>query len=42
MMFSGVKRPAAGWPAGAYRASYRVLRAGQPALEHAFTLALKP
>jgi hypothetical protein len=41
MMFSGVRRPAEGWPAGAFTAHYRVLRAGQPALESAFSIDLK-
>lgn len=42
MMFSGIRRPSGGWPAGTYRARYTVQRAGKPALEHAFTLDLKP
>ena len=42
MMFSGVKRPAAGWNPGAYRATYQVLRDGKPALEKSFDLDLKP
>jgi hypothetical protein len=41
MMFSGVRRPAGGWPAGAFTARYRVLRDGKPALEDEFTLDLK-
>lgn len=42
MMFSGVKRPAAGWRPGAYRATYQVLRAGRAAIEKVFDLDLKP
>jgi hypothetical protein len=41
MMFSGVRRPAGGWPAGAFTARYRVLRDGRPALQDEFTLDLK-
>jgi Peptidase family M23 len=40
MIFSGLKRPAAGWPAGEYRARYRVLRDGKPAIEKVFSLHL--
>jgi hypothetical protein len=42
MMFAGLRRPAAGWRPGLYRAAYSVERAGKPALRHEFTLELKP
>jgi hypothetical protein len=41
MMFSGVRRPAGGWPAGAFTARYQVLREGRPALESEFSVDLK-
>jgi Peptidase family M23 len=40
LLFAGKTRPAGGWPAGVYRASYRVLVAGAPVLERSFALAL--
>jgi len=40
LLFAGKKRPASGWPAGVYRATYRVLVAGAPVLERSFSLAL--
>jgi hypothetical protein len=42
LLFAGKKRPVSGWPAGVYRASYRVLAAGAPVLERSFSLALGP
>jgi murein DD-endopeptidase MepM/ murein hydrolase activator NlpD len=42
MMFAGIRRPAAGWRPGAYRAAYVLEREGKAALEHVFTLDLKP
>jgi murein DD-endopeptidase MepM/ murein hydrolase activator NlpD len=42
MMFGGVRRPAAGWRPGTYRARYTLERDGQTALEHAFAVDLKP
>jgi murein DD-endopeptidase MepM/ murein hydrolase activator NlpD len=42
MMFAGLRRPAGGWRPGVYRATYAVERAGKAALEHGFTLDLKP
>jgi murein DD-endopeptidase MepM/ murein hydrolase activator NlpD len=42
LLFAGKKRPAGGWPAGVYRASYRVLVAGAPVLERSFSLVLGP
>ncbi len=41
MMFSGVRRPEAGWPPGLYRAGYRVLREGRAAVDEAFVLDLR-
>jgi hypothetical protein len=41
MMFSGVKRPQAGFEPGLYRAVYRVVRDGKPAIEQAFALSLR-
>jgi Peptidase family M23 len=40
MVFAGKKRPSGGWPAGVYRATYRVLADGQPVLEETFALTL--
>jgi murein DD-endopeptidase MepM/ murein hydrolase activator NlpD len=40
LLFAGKKRPVSGWPAGVYRATYRVLVAGAPVLERSFSLAL--
>ena len=40
LLFAGKKRPAGGWPAGVYRASYRVLAHGAVVLERSFSLAL--
>ena len=37
MVFAGVRRPAAGWPPGLYRAGYQVLRDGKPVLDESFT-----
>ena len=38
MMFSGLRRPASGWPAGPYRAAYTVTRDGQVAVRRDFTV----
>jgi hypothetical protein len=40
LFFAGKRRPLGGWPAGAYRAIYRVLVAGAPVLERSFSLTL--
>ena len=40
LLFVGKKRPPGGWPAGVYRASYRVLAHGAPVLERSFSLPL--
>jgi len=40
MMFVGKKRPAAGWPPGAYRAAYSVRRKGSVVIERAFSVTL--
>lgn len=40
MMFIGKPRPAAGWPAGAYTARYRVWNGGKVVLEQAFRTSL--
>jgi hypothetical protein len=40
LFFAGKRRPLGGWPAGAYRAIYRVLVAGAPMLERSFSLTL--
>jgi hypothetical protein len=42
MMFGGVRRPATGWRPGVYRARYTLERDGNAALEHAFSVDLKP
>jgi murein DD-endopeptidase MepM/ murein hydrolase activator NlpD len=42
LLFAGKERPAGGWPAGLYAASYRVLVDGQPVLEKSFALSLRP
>lgn len=42
MLFVGLRRPASGWPAGHYRALYRVERNGQTAFEQAFGMRLGP
>lgn len=42
MIFSGVKQPAGGFRPGLYRAIYRVEREGNPAIEQAFGISLKP
>lgn len=39
LLFVGRKRPAEGWPAGAYTARFRVERAGRVALEKTFSFA---
>lgn len=39
-LFVGKKRPATGWPAGAYTADYEVVRKGAPALTRQFRLSL--
>jgi hypothetical protein len=40
LLFAGKQRPPGGWPAGVYRASYRVLAHGAPVLEQSFSLPL--
>ena len=40
LLFVGKKRPPAGWPAGDYKATYRVSRNGQLELERLFALSL--
>lgn len=40
LLFAGTKRPPGGWPAGVYRASYRVLAQGALVLERSFSLPL--
>jgi hypothetical protein len=40
LLFAGKQRPPGGWPAGVYRASYRVLAHGVPVLERSFSLTL--
>lgn len=42
MMFAGLRRPAEGFPKGAYRAVYRVERAGRPVIEETFGTELGP
>jgi len=42
LLFAGKERPAGGWPAGLYSASYRVVFEGQLVLESSFTLPLRP
>ncbi|MBF9233048.1 M23 family metallopeptidase [Microvirga alba] len=41
-VFSGVKQPEGGFRPGLYRAVYRVMRDGKPAIEQAFGIALRP
>jgi len=38
----GRKRPATGWPAGLYRAQYRVLNAGKTVFESSFSARIGP
>ncbi|WP_132254857.1 M23 family metallopeptidase [Methylobacterium segetis] len=40
LVFVGRKRPEAGFPPGVYTATFRVLRAGKPALAHSFSMEL--
>jgi hypothetical protein len=40
LLFTGKKRPPAGWPAGRYQATYSVSRNGQIELERLFVLSL--
>lgn len=40
LVFVGKRRPAAGWPEGAYRASYVVRREGRPAVQRNFEIVL--
>ena len=40
LLFAGKKRPPGGWPAGVYRASYRVLAEGAAVLEQSFSVPL--
>ena len=42
MVFSGVRRPSSGWRPGSYTARYTVERAGATALDHRFSIELKP
>jgi murein DD-endopeptidase MepM/ murein hydrolase activator NlpD len=42
MIFAGFRPPPGGFPAGLYRATYRVEREGKPAIEQAFGIALRP
>ena len=42
MMFTGRKRPDAGWPAGTYNATYEVTRGGATALQETFAVAVVP
>jgi hypothetical protein len=42
MLFTGRKRPGAGWPAGTYRGRYTVERAGATVLDAERTLVLAP
>ncbi|MCB8819153.1 M23 family metallopeptidase [Microvirga rosea] len=42
MMFAGFKQPAGGFRPGLYRALYRVMRNGKPAIEQAFGINLRP
>ncbi|MGX5736758.1 M23 family metallopeptidase [Bosea thiooxidans] len=41
LVFAGVRKPAAGWDRGTYRARYRVLRDGNVVLERDFDIDLK-
>lgn len=38
--YIGVKRPAAGWPAGTYKASYTVTRQGRPAVTRSWRIRI--
>jgi murein DD-endopeptidase MepM/ murein hydrolase activator NlpD len=40
LLYAGARPPAGGWPAGRYRAQYRVLRAGKAVVERRFELQL--
>lgn len=40
VIFTGKKRPAAGWPAGRYSAHYVVMRAGRPVIDRSFAMRL--
>jgi hypothetical protein len=40
LAFIGKKRPAAGWPAGRYKARYEVIRAGKPVIGREFEIAI--
>ncbi|MFE1599496.1 M23 family metallopeptidase [Methylobacterium sp. ID0610] len=42
LMFVGKKRPAGGWPAGTYVATFSLLRAGRSVAEHSFSVRLPP
>lgn len=42
LMLIGRKRPATGWPAGLYRAQYRVLNAGKTVFESSFSARIGP
>jgi murein DD-endopeptidase MepM/ murein hydrolase activator NlpD len=42
MMFTGRKRPDAGWPTGTYNATYEVTRGGATALQESFSVAVVP
>ncbi|MGO4572077.1 M23 family metallopeptidase [Microvirga sp. 2TAF3] len=42
MAFAGIKRPEGGFRPGLYRAVYRVMRDGKPAIEQAFGISLRP
>ncbi|NIX75485.1 M23 family metallopeptidase [Microvirga terricola] len=42
MSFTGIKQPEGGFRPGLYRAVYRVVRDGKPAIEQAFGVALRP
>jgi len=42
MLFTGIKQPAGGFRPGLYRALYRVVRDGKPAIEQAFGINLHP
>ena len=39
VLFGGRTRPSRGWPAGIYRATYRVIRDGQILLERSFKIS---
>ena len=42
MLKSGLRRPATGWPAGTWRADYRVVRNGARVVEKTFTIDRRP